>query len=126
MLTSNPVASAELLSPAAEESQAMDVLDGRSLTIVGDGRMGNALAMAFGKVGVPVSGPLRRNQPIGGNLVLLAVPDREIAGAVAGVPAGAIVGHTAGAMSFEPLLPREAFSFHPLMTAVNGRAEFAG
>jgi predicted short-subunit dehydrogenase-like oxidoreductase (DUF2520 family) len=104
----------------------MDVLGGRSLTIVGAGRLGTALADALGKAGVSVVGPVRRGDPIAGDLVLLAVPDREIASAAVGVPSGAIIGHTAGAMSLDVLSPRESFSFHPLMTAIAGRAVFAG
>jgi predicted short-subunit dehydrogenase-like oxidoreductase (DUF2520 family) len=104
----------------------MDVLGGRSLTIVGGGRMGSALTEALKKAGVSVVGPVRRNEPIRGDLVLFAVPDREIAAAAAGAPPGAIVGHTAGAMTLDSLGAREAFSFHPLMTAGRAPATFAG
>jgi predicted short-subunit dehydrogenase-like oxidoreductase (DUF2520 family) len=104
----------------------MDVLGGRSLTIVGGGRMGTALTEALTNAGVSVVGPVRRNEPIRGDLILFAVTDREIAAAAAGAPSGAIVGHTAGAMPLDVLAPREAFSFHPLMTASEGRAVFAG
>jgi predicted short-subunit dehydrogenase-like oxidoreductase (DUF2520 family) len=104
----------------------MDVLGGRSLTIVGAGRMGTALSEALSKAGVTVVGPVRRHDPIRGDLILFAVPDREIASAVAGAPSGAIVGHTAGAMTLDVLRPREAFSFHPLMTASETRTVFAG
>jgi len=116
-----------LLSPLTEGAPGrMDVLVGRSLTIVGDGRMGRALTAALTKIGTTVVGPVRRNEPIRGDLVLFAVPDREIAAAAAGAPSDAIVGHTAGAMTLDVLAPREAFSLHPLMTASPGRAEFAG
>jgi predicted short-subunit dehydrogenase-like oxidoreductase (DUF2520 family) len=104
----------------------MDVLGGRSLTIVGAGRMGNALSAALTKAGVSVSGPVRRSEPIRGDLVLFAVPDREVSLAVAGAPAGSIVGHTAGALTLDVLGDREAFSFHPLMTVVEGDTVFAG
>lgn len=104
----------------------MDVLGGRSITIVGGGRMGSALTDALKKAGVAVVGPLGRNEPIRGDLVLFTVPDREISAAVGGAPPEAIVGHTAGAMTLAALAPHEAFSFHPLMTASHGRATFAG
>src|SRR5258708_20447125 len=103
----------------------MDVLGGRSITIVGGGRMGSALIDALTKAGVSVVGPVRRNEPIRGDLVLLTVPDREIPAAVAGAPLEAMVGHTAGAVTLAALAPHEAFSFHPLMTASHGRAIFA-
>lgn len=104
----------------------MDVLGGRSLTIVGAGRMGSALAAALRDAGVDIAGPLQRNDPIRGDLVVLAVPDREIAGALRAVSEKAIVGHMAGALTLEVFSGREAFSFHPLMTATDGRAKFAG
>lgn len=104
----------------------MDVFGDGGLTIVGGGRLGAALTAALTTAGVAVVGPVRRNEPIGGDLVLFAVPDREIAAAVTGAPAGAIVGHTAGALTLEVLGAREAFSFHPLMTALGGRAQFKG
>lgn len=104
----------------------MDVLGGRTLTIVGAGRMGTALAAALTRVGTEIVGPLRRNDPVTGKLVLLVVPDREIANALRAVPADAIVGHTAGALTLKVLGLRERFSIHPLMTAGDGRAEFEG
>ena len=104
----------------------MDALGGRTLTIVGAGRMGNALAAALTKAGVSVSGPSRRNEPLRGDLVLLAVPDREVALAAAGAPVGAMVGHTAGALTLDALGDREAFSFHPLMTVVDDAPVFVG
>jgi predicted short-subunit dehydrogenase-like oxidoreductase (DUF2520 family) len=104
----------------------MDVLGGRSLTIVGGGRMGSALTDALTRAGVSVVGPVRRNEPIRGDLILFTVPDREIAAAARRAPPGAIVGHTAGAMTLDSMAPREAFSFHPLMTVSQGRAVFAG
>jgi predicted short-subunit dehydrogenase-like oxidoreductase (DUF2520 family) len=88
--------------------------------------MGTALTAALTKAGVNVVGPVRRHEPIRGDLVLFAVPDREIAKAAAVAPSDAIVGHTAGAMTLGVLAPREAFSFHPLMTVIEGRTVFAG
>src|ERR1044071_9889370 len=96
------------------------------VTIVGAGRLGTALARALREKGVGVNGPLRRGEQIGGEVVLLAVPDREIAKAAALVPAAALVGHTAGAIAPDVFGGREAFSMHPLMTAGTGKADFAG
>ena len=104
----------------------MDVFAGQHLTIVGAGRLGTALTSALAKAGVRVTGPVRRNEPILGDIVLFAVPDREISSAVAGAPPGAIVGHTAGALMLDVLGSRERFSFHPLMTATDGQTPFAG
>jgi predicted short-subunit dehydrogenase-like oxidoreductase (DUF2520 family) len=103
----------------------MDVLDDRSLTIVGAGRMGTALAAALTQNAVKVTGPLRRGEPVTGDLVLLAVPDREIGNALALVPADAIVGHCAGALTLDVFGGRESFSVHPLMTVTLDRTVFA-
>lgn len=96
------------------------------ITIVGAGRLGTALARALKGKGVSVNGPLRRGEPIAGEVVLLAVPDREIANAAALVPAAALVGHTAGAITLDVFGGREGFSVHPLMTAGTGKADFSG
>ena len=104
----------------------MDVLGGRTLTIVGAGRMGTALAAALKRSGMEIIGPLTRTDAIHGALVLLVVPDREIANALRRVPAGATVGHTAGALTLDTLGDHQRFSMHPLMTASEGRAAFEG
>src|SRR4051812_28883084 len=103
----------------------MDLLAACGVTIVGGGRLGSALAKAFSKTPVRVAGPVGRAQPIVGDIVLFAVPDREIGMAVERAPADAIVGHAAGALTLDVLGQREAFSFHPLMTFAGERAEFA-
>lgn len=104
----------------------MDVLDGRSITIVGNGRMGKALAGALRSRGTTVVGPLGRGDTISGDIVLLAVPDREIANAARLTPLASLVGHLAGALTLEVLGDRAGFSLHPLMTAGAGRADFEG
>lgn len=79
--------------------------------------MGRALAAAFPAVGIPVRGPLGRGESCAADrVVLLCVPDREIARAAAAVAPGRLVGHCSGAATLEPLAPHEAFSIHPLMT----------
>jgi predicted short-subunit dehydrogenase-like oxidoreductase (DUF2520 family) len=96
------------------------------ITLVGAGRLGTALARALKEKGAGVIGPLRREDPISGEIVLLAVPDREIANAAKNVPPNALVGHTAGAIALDVFGGREAFSMHPLMTAGTGKADFTG
>jgi predicted short-subunit dehydrogenase-like oxidoreductase (DUF2520 family) len=108
-----------------------------SLTIVGRGRLGNALAQAFAEAGLDVLGPLGRQPAVPADRpVLLCVPDGEIAAAAAAIaPAatpyaagagGPIVGHCSGATRLDVLFPHEAFSLHPLMTVTTEGAEFAG
>src|SRR3954468_5643111 len=98
----------------------MDSFRGMDVTIVGAGRLGTAIARALRDKGAGVTGPLRRGDPVGGEIVLLAVPDREIANAAKAVSAEALVGHTAGAIALDVFGGREAFSIHPLMTAGTG------
>jgi predicted short-subunit dehydrogenase-like oxidoreductase (DUF2520 family) len=99
------------------------------VAIVGNGRLGNALAGALREAGVAVSGPLPRGAaPTGVDAVLLCVPDAEIATAGALVPAGVPVGHCSGATGLEVLDGHEGFSLHPLMTVTRHPrgAPFAG
>ena len=100
------------------------------IAIIGDGRMGRALAAALRAAGHPITGPLGRCPDAGSAHVLLCVPDGEIAAAAAAVPHldGRLVGHVSGATTLAPLAPHEAFSLHPLMTvALDAPADvFAG
>src|ERR1700759_226594 len=99
------------------------------VAIVGDGRLGNALAGALRAAGVHVSGPLSRGQSPGeADAVLLCVPDGEIGAAAATVPAGLAVGHCSGATGLDVLAGRDAFSMPPLMTVTADAAAttFAG
>src|SRR5207249_7229082 len=80
--------------------------------VVGRGRMGRALSAALG-----LDAPLGRGADTSdADVVLLAVPDGEIAAAAAAVAPGRLVGHLSGATTLAPLAPHEAFSLHPLMT----------
>jgi predicted short-subunit dehydrogenase-like oxidoreductase (DUF2520 family) len=94
--------------------------------------MGAALAVALGRAGVAVTGPLGRDGIPGAvDEVQLCVPDGEIAAAAAALaPAlapGTPVGHCSGATSLDVLTGVEAFSLHPLMTATADSAvTFAG
>jgi predicted short-subunit dehydrogenase-like oxidoreductase (DUF2520 family) len=93
----------------------------RRLTIVGQGRLGRALAAAFGRAGVEVEGPLGRGEAPTADVVLLCVPDGEIANAAAAVDA-AFVGHTSGATPLGSL----DFGLHPLQTVTGPETSFDG
>jgi len=101
--------------------------DGPSVAIVGQGRLGTALAAALRGAGVEAHGPLGREADgADADLVLLCVPDGEIESAAAHVAPGPLVGHCSGATTLEPLAAHEAFSLHPLMTVPDHGAAFAG
>jgi predicted short-subunit dehydrogenase-like oxidoreductase (DUF2520 family) len=91
-----------------------------SIAIVGAGRLGTTLAAALGAGGESVLG--RGADARGASVVLLCVPDGEIAAAAAVVEAGPLVGHCSGATGLDVLAPHEAFSLHPLMTVPAGAA----
>jgi predicted short-subunit dehydrogenase-like oxidoreductase (DUF2520 family) len=93
------------------------VLDNIRIAIVGAGRLGAGIADALQTAGVRVSGPLGRGADgMGCEVVLLCVPDAEIARAARCITPGPLVGHTSGVTSLEPLAPHEAFSIHPLLS----------
>jgi len=95
--------------------------------IVGRGRMGTALASALAGAGVDVVGPLGRGDSgEGAAIVLLCVPDREIAAASALIAPGPVVGHVSASAPLELLAPHERFSLHPLLSVVGVGAPFAG
>jgi predicted short-subunit dehydrogenase-like oxidoreductase (DUF2520 family) len=95
--------------------------------VVGRGRLGPALAAALRDAGHEVLGPLGRDAvPTGVDVVLLAVPDAEIAAAADTVPAGPLVGHCSGATGLDVLGERAAFLLHPLMTVTGPETRFAG
>ena len=90
------------------------------ISIVGDGRLGRALAAALRGARLAVAGPAGRGQtPAPADAVLLCVPDSEIPAAAA-VAAGQapLVGHTSGATPLTALAPSRAtpFGLHPLQT----------
>lgn len=97
------------------------------IAIVGRGRMGTALGAALRESGAEVRGPLGRGEAVtDAQLVLLCVPDREIAAASALVPVGPIVGHVSASAPLDLLVPHERFSLHPLLSVVGSGAPFAG
>lgn len=101
--------------------------------IVGNGRLGPALACGLREAGLTVDGPLGRGARCpDADVVILAVPDTEIANAAAAIErrpddGRPLVGHCSGATTLAPLAPHEAFSLHPLMTVpADGPAQLAG
>jgi predicted short-subunit dehydrogenase-like oxidoreductase (DUF2520 family) len=98
--------------------------------IVGAGRLGRALAPALRDAGVTVDGPLGRGADGGeADVVVLAVPDAEIAVAAAAIAPrpGRLVGHCSGALTLAPLGAHEGFSLHPLMSVpLDGASRLAG
>jgi predicted short-subunit dehydrogenase-like oxidoreductase (DUF2520 family) len=95
--------------------------------IVGAGRLGTALVDALQAAGHRVAEPLGRGADgTDADVVLLCVPDGEIAGAAAAVAPGRLVGHCSGALGLEVLGEHEGFSMHPLMTVTHAGARFAG
>jgi predicted short-subunit dehydrogenase-like oxidoreductase (DUF2520 family) len=92
------------------------------ISVIGRGRMGSAIAAALG-LGEPLG---RGSDGNGADVVILAVPDAEIAAAAAHVSSDALVGHCSGATTLDPLAPHEAFSLHPLMTVTGAETSFAG
>jgi predicted short-subunit dehydrogenase-like oxidoreductase (DUF2520 family) len=77
--------------------------------------------------GLDVAGPFGRGADgAESDVVLLCVPDAEIATAAQAVRIGPIVGHTSGATSLAPLAPHEAFSLHPLLSVAKEGTQFRG
>jgi predicted short-subunit dehydrogenase-like oxidoreductase (DUF2520 family) len=94
------------------------------VAVVGAGRLGTALASAL-----PAAGPFGRGcDGAGHDVVLLCVPDAEIAAAAAAVVPrpGLLVGHCSGATGLGALAPHEAFSLHPLMAVPREGADLRG
>ena len=106
---------------------SLDVTALGRVAVVGDGRMGRAVAAGLWAAGIAVEGPLGRGATgAGADVVLLAVPDAAIVDAAACVTPGPYVGHLSGATTLAPLTGHRAFSLHPLMTVTADGASFAG
>ena len=85
-----------------------------SVTIIGSGRVGSAVAARLRERGIAVA--------LDGDLVLICVPDDAIAEVAAGVAVGPWVAHVSGATSLSALRPhRRRFSLHPLQTFTRAR-----
>jgi predicted short-subunit dehydrogenase-like oxidoreductase (DUF2520 family) len=92
--------------------------------VVGGGRLGSALLAA-----VPdLDGPFGRGfDGSEHDVVILAVPDRELGEAAGAIAPGRVVAHCSGATALDVLAPHERFGMHPLMTfSGGGPAPFAG
>jgi len=107
--------------------QPDDQLPPGEIAIIGRGRMGEALASALDDAGVPVRGPLGRGDTgEGAAVVLLCVPDREIAAAASAVIDGPLVGHVSASAPLNLMAPHERFGLHPLLSVVGRGADFHG
>lgn len=96
-------------------------------SVVGKGRLGSAIAAALTAAGATVNGPLGRGAvPAPGSVVLLCVPEPEIAAAGNLVPSNCIVGHCSASFPLDALAPHERFVAHPLMPFTKAPADFAG
>ncbi len=80
-----------------------------SVTVIGSGRVGSAVAARLRERGVEVG--------TDGGLIVICVPDDAIAEVAAGLDVGPWVAHVSGATSLASLEPhRRRFSLHPLQT----------
>ncbi len=85
-----------------------------SVTIIGSGRVGSAVAARLRERGIAV-------EP-GADLVVLCVPDEAIEAVAAEVALGPWVAHVSGATPLAALEPhRRRFSLHPLQTFTRAR-----
>jgi predicted short-subunit dehydrogenase-like oxidoreductase (DUF2520 family) len=114
-----------------ERETALPAVARLRCAVVGAGRLGRAAAAGLREAGIAVEGPLGRGARCpDADVVLLCVPDAEIAHAAAAIERrsdGPLVGHCSGATTLEPLRPHDAFSLHPLMTVpADGPSRLAG
>jgi len=98
------------------------------MAVVGNGRLGNALVAALPGVDGPFGRGFDGTDADGAtfDVVVLAVPDGQIAQAAAAIRPGPMVGHCSGATGLDVLAPHEAFGLHPLMSVTRDGAQFAG
>ena len=113
--------------PTPPESDLSSLLGGAPCQVVGRGRMGSALAASLTRSGVNVQGPLARGADgAGASIVLLCVPDREIANAAGAITSDAIVAHVSASSDLSMLAPHECASMHPLLSVSDASADFGG
>jgi predicted short-subunit dehydrogenase-like oxidoreductase (DUF2520 family) len=85
-----------------------------SVTVIGSGRVGSAVAARLGERGIAVEPDA--------DLVLLCVPDEAISEAAAGTAIGPWVAHVSGATTLDALEPHlRRLSVHPLQTFTRAR-----
>ncbi len=89
----------------------------QSICVIGAGRVGLAIAARLRERGLEV-----RERGAGGDVVLLCVPDRMIAGIAREIEAGPWIAHVSGATSLAALDPHvRRFGLHPLQTIARRR-----
>jgi predicted short-subunit dehydrogenase-like oxidoreductase (DUF2520 family) len=92
----------------------------RSVSVVGTGRAGGAIASRLGGRGLTVHAG--REPLAAADLVVLAVPDASIADVAKQLQIGPWVAHVSGATSLSALDPHQRrFSVHPLQTLTQDR-----
>jgi predicted short-subunit dehydrogenase-like oxidoreductase (DUF2520 family) len=97
------------------------------IAVVGAGRVGRAMTRGLTRAGITVAGPLGRGAPAAGaDLVLLAVPDREIAAAASLIPSDILVGHCSASTPLDVLAPHERFLLHPLASVSSADTSLHG
>lgn len=99
------------------------------LAVVGSGRLGTALHRALAAAGLDAGRePLGRGANArGADVVLLCVPDREIAAAAGAVTPGPLVAHTSGAGSLDLVAAHDRRGvLHPLLSVPAGATDLAG
>ena len=100
------------------------------IAVVGFGRLGTALHRALASAGFDAGvEPLGRGASgDGADVVLLCVPDRQIAAAAAAITPGPLVAHASGASSVDLVAVHHARRgvMHPLMSVPNGDASLEG
>lgn len=95
-----------------------------SVCVVGAGRVGSAVSARLARRAQAVWTTGRDLVCDGADLVLVCVPDREIAEVARRVTPGPWVAHVSGAATLEALEPhRRRFSLHPLQTFQPGLGE---
>ncbi|MFZ9669240.1 MAG: Rossmann-like and DUF2520 domain-containing protein [Solirubrobacterales bacterium] len=109
---------------------------GDGVIVIGTGRLGGSIARGLEADGAGISVAGRDFDPAAtqGRVVLLCVPDDEIASVVARIAGSgsvpALIGHTSGATGLDALGPVEtsggAFSLHPLQTVPDPTTDLAG
>lgn len=93
-----------------------------NVVVVGAGRAGSVLASRLAAAGASVRTAGRELDVEGADVVLLCVPDREIAPVAAALEPGPWVAHVSGATRLSALDPHvRRFALHPLQSFAPGR-----
>jgi predicted short-subunit dehydrogenase-like oxidoreductase (DUF2520 family) len=117
-----------------EKSKQTELPGGR--TVIGTGRLGGSIRRALESGGLDATGVGRDFDPesLVGRVVLVCVPDDEIAAVVERIAASGVrprlVGHTSGATGLdvlEPIVSEDGvFSLHPLQTVPDDETDLRG